>query len=161
MDGLKIQDGDIGVSTSIEQNGLLLEDYPKIKNLATLHPPAQLLPRFQEVFLDRVDPLMKIIHFPTFWASLIGMIENPKQVSGPVEALVFSFYLATVTTLKDDECQSMLGSKKSMLYERYRLATRQALVNAEFQTTSNFTTLQAFAMFMVCTSVRNQFWVHH
>lgn len=151
MGGLNIQESDIFFS-SAEQNGLLLGNYPRIENLASLHPQVQILPKLQEVYIDRVDPLMKILHLPTFWSSLMDVLQNPQNVSKSLEAVVFSFYLATISALEEGECLSILGAQKSILYTRYRLATRQALVNAGFLSTSSPMTLQAYAMFMVCSS---------
>lgn len=151
MDGPNVQSGDLAASLA-EQHGLLLENDIQTGNLASLHPPAHLLPKLQEVYTDRVDPLLKILHLPTFWPLLTEVTRNPQKVSDPLEALVFSFYLVTVSFLEEAECLSQLDTQKSILYTRYRLATRQALINARFLSTSNRMTLQAYAMFMVCDS---------
>lgn len=151
MDGLNVQESDIFFS-SAEQNGFLLENDPKIENLASLYPPVQILPKLQEVYVDRIDPLMKILHLPTFWSSLMGVLQNPQNVSKTLEAVFFSFYFATISALEEGECLSILGAQKSLLYTRCRLATRQALVNAGLLSTSSPMTLQAYAMFMVCSS---------
>ncbi|KAI9698560.1 MAG: hypothetical protein M1820_007450 [Bogoriella megaspora] len=148
MNDLKIQESDTPPD-SAEQNSLLLEDDLKIENLATLHPSVLVLSKLQEVYTDRVDPLMKILHLPTFWPLLEGVFASPQSVSKSLEANVFSFYLATISALGEDECQAMLRARKSLLFTRYRLATRQALVNAQFLSTSSLTTLQAYALFMM------------
>lgn len=137
---------------SAEQNSLLLENQTQIENLASLHPPLQILVKLQEVYTDRVDLLIKILHLPTFWPSVMDVLHNPQNVSKSLEALVFSFYLTTISFMDEAECLSMLGTQKSFLYMRYRLASRLALVNARFLSTSSPMTLQAYAMFMVCTS---------
>ncbi|KAH8806099.1 putative fungal-specific transcription factor [Xylogone sp. PMI_703] len=143
-----IQESDLPMY-STEENGLLLEDYTQTEDLAELHPPLRILPILQEIFIDRVDPLMKILHLPTFWPSLMGAVQNPRNVSKSLQALIFSFYLATVSFLEEVECFDIFGDQKSFLYMRYRLATRRALVNARFLSTSNIVTLQAYATFMM------------
>jgi hypothetical protein len=65
---------------------------------------------------------------------------------------MFAFYLAVISTLKEDECQDLFGLSESVVYSRYRLATRQALVNTRFLSTSNPMTLQAYVLFMVSDS---------
>jgi len=132
-----------------EQNGLLLGNYPRIENLANLHIPVHVLPALQDAYADRIDPLMKVLHLPTFWRSLADVLQNPSNVSKSLEALVFSFYLATVSILEESECLSVLGNRKLLLYTRYRCAAHQALLNAGFLSTSSPMTLQAYALFMV------------
>jgi hypothetical protein len=63
---------------------------------------------------------------------------------------MFSFYLVSICSLREEEAQEMFGVPLSVLICRYRIATRQALVNARFLSTSNLMTLQAFAIFTVC-----------
>jgi hypothetical protein len=62
---------------------------------------------------------------------------------------MFAFYLAVVSTLNENECQDLFGLSESVMYSRYRLATRQALINDRFLSTSNPMTLQAYVLFMV------------
>ena len=150
LDGPYTQESDFSVSDA-EQNGLLLEDNIQIEDLASYHPPVQILPKLQEVYTDRVDPLIKILHLPTFWPSVMGVLHNPRNVSKSLEALVFSFYLTTISFMDEAECSRVLGTQKSLLYRQYRLTTRLALVNARFLSTSSLVTLQAYAMFMVRT----------
>ncbi|KAI2465809.1 C6 transcription factor [Annulohypoxylon bovei var. microspora] len=122
----------------------------KLVNLADLHPPPQILPKLKEIFLDRADPLMKVLHLPTFWSALTDGLQNPQDMPKSLEAAVFAFYLATVNSLKGDECQTLFGAQQPVTYSRYRCATRQALVNAGFLSTSSPMTLLAYAMFMMC-----------
>lgn len=67
------------------------------------------------------------------------------------EALIFAFYLSAISTLEENECRDLFDLPKSVAFSRYRSATRQALVNAGFPTTSSPMTLQAYALFMVRT----------
>ena len=148
MDAPHVQEGDLSASLA-EQNGILLEDCTQIGNLTSLHPPVQIVLKIQEIFTDRVDPLIKILHLPTFWPLVMDMIQSPQNVSKSLEALVFSVYFVTISYLEDSECLSIFGVQRLFLSARYRLATRQALVNASFLSTSSPMTLQAYAMFMV------------
>ncbi|KAJ9635644.1 hypothetical protein H2204_005818 [Knufia peltigerae] len=147
MDGSDIQDSDLAASLA-EQHGLLLENDVRFGDVASLHPPVNILPKFQEVYTDRVDPLLKILHLRTFWPLLTEVVREPRKVSNILEALVLSFYLITISFLEEAECISMLNTQKSILYTRYRIATRQALINAQFLSSSNLRILQAYAMFM-------------
>ncbi|KFY97795.1 hypothetical protein V498_01864 [Pseudogymnoascus sp. VKM F-4517 (FW-2822)] len=134
---------------SADENGLLLGTYSKIDNIASLHLPFHMLQKFFDIFVDRVDPLVKIVHLPTFWTTLTSVVKNPHGVSKSVEALVFTFYFHTISSLDDDECRSLFGEESSIIFARYRVAARQSLMNAGFLRTSSMVTLQAFMMFLM------------
>jgi hypothetical protein len=102
-----------------------------------------------DIYIDRVDPLMKLLHLPTFWSALTGALQNPHDISKSLEAAIFAFYLATIASLEDNECHCLLGEQKSIISARYKLAARQALVNARFLGTSSLVTLQAYVIFLV------------
>lgn len=138
--------------SSLNESGLFFEPDMKKHNfedLASLHPPFELLPKLKEIYTDRVDPLMKLLHLPTFWVALASALQQPQAISKSFEAAIFAFYLAAISAMREDECQTMFATQKSIIFSRYRVATRQALVNADFLSTSNPMTLRAYAIFMV------------
>lgn len=137
----------------IDEGGLFFEQEhtDKIENLSKLHPSPQLLSKLKEIYADRVDPMMKILHLPTFWASVANALRHPDNIPKSLESLIFAFYLVTISSLKEDECQNLFGLSLSTVMSRYRVATRQALINARFVSTSNLMTLQAFSIFTVCS----------
>jgi hypothetical protein len=51
----------------LDEHGLLLGICSEVQNLATLHPPLDAVTKLWTIFLDRVDPLIKLLHTPTFW----------------------------------------------------------------------------------------------
>ncbi|KAI1074379.1 putative C6 transcription factor [Whalleya microplaca] len=131
------------------------EHNSKVENLTSLLPSVQMVPTLREIYVDRVDPLMKILHLPTFWPSLTNALRHPEDISKSLGAVIFAFYLSTISTLEEGECHNLFGVPKSVMYSRYRHVTRQALVNAGFLSTSNLMTLRAYAIFMM--SVRNSY----
>lgn len=134
----------------------MLGDFSKRERLTNLYYPQQhVLEQLVEVFVDRVDPIIKILHVPTFVSTLKNAHGHPHEVTPSVEAVVLAFYLLTVALLKDDECFSMLGEQKQVLVMRYKAAARQGLVNANFLKSSNLMTLQAFVMFII--GMRDQY----
>lgn len=123
----------------------------KVTDLTKYHLPLPLISKLKEFFLDRVDPMMKFLHLPTFWAALANELPNPDRIPKSLEALIFAFYLVSICSLKEDEAQELFGVELQVLLYRYRVATRQALVNARFLSTANLMTLQAFSIFIVCS----------
>ncbi|TFA97828.1 Transcription factor vrtR1 [Trichoderma ghanense] len=121
----------------------------KIESLAKLHLSTPLLSRLRDIYKDRVDPMMKILHLPTFWTTMTNALQRPLEMPKSLQALVFAFYLVSISSLKEEEAQNLFGLPLSVITKRYRIAARQALVNARFLSTSNLMTLQAFSIFTV------------
>ncbi|OBT92880.1 hypothetical protein VE01_08931 [Pseudogymnoascus verrucosus] len=145
---MTVRISDVFVDTA-DENGLLLGTYSKIDNITSLHLSSHILKRVFDIFVDRVDPLVKLLHLPTFWTTLTNAVENPHDVLKSVEALIFGFYLMTISSLDEDECRSLFGEDKSIVFTRYRIAARQTLMNAGFLKTTSLVTLQAFMMFLM------------
>ena len=135
-----------------DEHGLVLSTLPKVENLASLHHPFHVVQKMLDVYVDRVDPLMKLLHIPTFWTTITKAFQNPRDMSKSLEALIFAFYLATITSLEDDECYCLLGEPKPTIRARYKAAARQGLINASFLKTSSLMTLQAYLLFLVSSS---------
>jgi hypothetical protein len=137
--------------SNAQESGIFFEPESnyKFENLSSLHPSFQTLPRLREIYADRVDPWIKILHLPTFWAVLTEGLQHPYDMPKSLEAAIFAFYLATVSALSEDECQEVFGTQKAVMYSCYRSATRQALVNAGFLSTSSPMTLRAYSLFTV------------
>ncbi|KAL7940985.1 fungal-specific transcription factor domain-containing protein [Trichoderma barbatum] len=154
---------DVGEAVPVEQgshideSGLFFEPErsDKSESLSKLHASVSLLSKLKDVYCDRVDPMMKILHLPTFWVAMTHALRRPHDIPKSLESLIFAFYLVTVSSLREEESQSLFGVPTSVIISRYRVATRQALVNARFLSTSNVMTLQAFSIFTVC--VRNAY----
>jgi hypothetical protein len=79
----------------------------------------------------------------------MSALRTPQHISKSLQALIFAFYLATISSLEEGECQSLLGGLKSVTFTRYKLAARQALISAGFLHTSSPVTLRAYAVFIV------------
>lgn len=123
------------------------------EDLATLYLSDPALERLCQVFANGVDPLAKVVHLPTFVVALQHAHRNPKHVSKDMEALVFSFYLVTISIMDEEDCTQMLGGPKGLLHSRYRLASRQALLDAGLLSTTSIVVLQAYVLFMVSFSL--------
>jgi len=132
-----------------DEHSLILNTDSIPQNLSNLHPTLPELTKLWNIYIDRVDSLVKILHLPTFWSMLLNVLQNPKDISKSLEALVFSFYYTIINACSDEECQSIMGERQTILSTRYRYATRHSLINAEFLNSTTLMTLQAFVMFFV------------
>ena len=118
-------------------------------NLSSIHPEPVHVFRMWQLYLDNVEPLVKVIHVPTFQARIIDAASNIQQVDPVLEALMFSIYAMAITSITADECLAMFGSPKSDLIARYQFGCQQALLNSNFLRTSDRECLVALFLFMV------------
>lgn len=126
----------------------------KTRDLTPFYPSLSVLTKLKDVYVDTIDAIMKILHIPSFWTSLQNALNNPSRMSKSMEALMFTFCFATVSTLEEDDCQKILGGPRSTMMAQHRVLARHALVNAGFLHTCSPTTLQAFLLFIVsCRSL--------
>ncbi|KFA71290.1 hypothetical protein S40288_06697 [Stachybotrys chartarum IBT 40288] len=119
------------------------------EDLAALYLSDPALEQLCRVFANGIDPLAKVVHLPTFLVALQHAHRNPKHVSKDMEALIFSFYLVTISIMDEEECTHVLGGPRDLLHSRYRLASRQALLHAGLLSTTSIVIIQAYVLFMM------------
>ncbi|TLS28477.1 hypothetical protein PpBr36_01294 [Pyricularia pennisetigena] len=120
-----------------------------VANLARKHPePMQMLGLWQ-IYLDNINPLLKITHFLSLQSQIIEAGKDLAKISKPFEALLFSIYLIAVTSMQDDEVQITFGAEKGVLVSRYHAATQQALINAGFMRSPDIMVLQAYILYLL------------
>ncbi|KAL6918984.1 hypothetical protein FSST1_003010 [Fusarium sambucinum] len=121
--------------------------------LHTLHPEPAHLFRLWQVYLDNVNPLMKVTHTPTLQARIVEAASNLKEISPTLEALMFSIYCMAVLSLSQEECGTMFKQSKEQLSTRYYFGCQQALSNCNFLRTDDRDCLTALFLYLV--SVRS------
>ncbi|KAL8343850.1 hypothetical protein RB601_004393 [Gaeumannomyces tritici] len=131
-----------------------------------LHPDAGQMFRLWQVFLDRVNPLFKVIHIPTVQPYLIDATNRSADHPLPknVEALLFAIYNMGAVALSEEECQTLLGCCRDVAIQRFSNGVRTCLNQAKFLKNHEFTTLQAFVLYLVSIQGRyNQHatWILH
>ena len=122
--------------------------------LRILHPPATQIMTYWNVYKINVDPIVRLLHKPTAEQLFLQAAKDQSSLSKSSEALVFAVYMAVITSLSSDECQTLLGIDRNTGLKRYRHATEQALSRAGFLATQELIVVQAFTLFLVC--VRRQ-----
>jgi hypothetical protein len=65
--------------------------------LQLLHPLPSQLPFYLQIFKDRVDPLVKMLHVPTIEEIFKEVQDNSAAMSPSREALMFSLYFSVIT----------------------------------------------------------------
>jgi hypothetical protein len=118
-------------------------------NLKDLHPEPGHTFQLWQLFLDNINPLLRVVHVPTMQRRVIDAVSNIKSMTPITEALMFSIYSIATMSLGADECQVMFGSAKQDLLTKYQVGCRQALVNCGFLRCNDRDCLTALFLYLV------------
>jgi hypothetical protein len=113
------------------------------------HPSAIQIFQLWQLYLNNVDPLLKLTHTPTLQGRIIEASANLGKVSKSLEALMFAIYFMAITSIEDDEVLATFNELKPDLLRRYYTACQYALVNAGFMRNPDLTLLQAYLLYLV------------
>jgi len=133
-------------STDFLLFGSLIEDI----ELQVLHPPdhVQIFTLWQ-VYLDDVNPLLKVTHTPTLNARLINATGDLTNIEPNLEALIFGVYCVAVMSLTEVGCMDIFRCEKEVLMQRYRFGCQQAMLKCRFLQTDNRDCLTALFLYLV------------
>lgn len=81
-------------------------------DLAHFHPLPPQIFRLWQVYLDNVDPLLKVTHTPTLQPKIIDAIANLSAVGPSLNCLMFAIYCIAVTSLPPEGCVAMFAMSK-------------------------------------------------
>ncbi|KAL2824124.1 hypothetical protein BDW59DRAFT_88441 [Aspergillus cavernicola] len=123
--------------------------------VAPLHPSLALGQAHWQVFLERVDPLVKVVHRPSTSQIFRSAMSNSTSMGEGQGALLQVIYLACVSAMDETEVQARLQMSKSTAISTYRMASEQALARAGFMTINNWTTMQALVLFIALSRLQN------
>jgi hypothetical protein len=112
--------------------------------------------RLIKQYFAAVHPIAQILHRPSFeaeyesfWGEASLGIEPPSSV----QAIVFAIMFSGVVSMDESTIWRDFGVSRESLIENFRLGTETALGRANFLRTTKVETLQAFVMYLVCTTL--------
>lgn len=150
-------DEDIGNYPSPESSnnlsniqGYIFSHNSKSVDMLALHPPPEHVPTYWDIFKDRVDPLVKVLHIPTIEPTVLEARNRLDQIHRGLEALMFAVYYGAVTSLPNEDVRKIFGEEKLDLVMRYKFGVEQALARADFLQTDEIIVLQAYVIFLIC-----------
>ncbi|RYO76316.1 hypothetical protein DL766_009625 [Monosporascus sp. MC13-8B] len=132
-----------------DHHGFMLGYKSSEVDLSKLHPLPSQIPFMWQVYVENVDPLVKILHVPTMNKIIRDCRNSMNNLSPGTEALMFSIYFGSITSMEEDEVKLNFGVEKATLVNKHRFATEQALAKANFLTTSELVVVQAFTLYLV------------
>ncbi|KAL6241659.1 hypothetical protein RBB50_011441 [Rhinocladiella similis] len=116
-----------------------------------LHPPEHHVFILWQVYLENVDPVLKMMHVPTTQRQIFRASQNLAQIPPAYECLMFSiYYAATISIQNPQSLRKLLQEERQVLLERFQLGVEQSLSKASFMTTPSITTLQALTIYLIC-----------
>ncbi|KAK4934878.1 hypothetical protein LTR10_023951 [Elasticomyces elasticus] len=118
-------------------------------DLSTLHPSPSQIFRLWQIYLDNVNPLLKVTHTSTLQPRIITAAGNLSNIEPTLEALMFSIYCVSVLSLVDDECRSFFGSSRTDLLTSYQFGCQEALMSCRLLRSSHADSLTAFFLYLV------------
>jgi hypothetical protein len=118
-------------------------------DLSTLHPGQFQIFRLGQIYLENVDPLLKVAHSPTLQASIIDAASDLRNVNPALEALMFSIYYVSILSLAEDDCCSLFGSPRRDILTNHQFGCRQALLNCKLLRFSDRDCLAALYLYLV------------
>jgi hypothetical protein len=118
-------------------------------DMAALHPVEQQARQFWYTFKENVDPLVKVLHVPTFEPVFFNAVAHTEKIGKGLEALLFAIYYGAVTSTMPEECRERWGEDRAVLLNRYRFGLEQALARANFLYCDEIVILQAFVIFLI------------
>ena len=109
----------------------------------------RLRPLLCRAYVENIDPVVKILHVPSFEKKFNDAYKDLQRLEAGTEALMFSIYYSVVASLSVDTVQAEFKESKDSLLQRYQFAIKQALSKAKFMKSKELAPLQAFTHYLV------------
>ncbi|KAI1757545.1 fungal-specific transcription factor domain-containing protein [Xylaria castorea] len=123
-------------------------------DLQELQPDLITVFKLWQLFLDRVNPLTKVIHVPSLQSYVMDAATDINKVPLAYQALLFSIYTMAVVSLTSQETIQFLGMTRDEALNRFTRGVKLALTRSNFLKNYNMTTLQALVLYMLSLNGR-------
>lgn len=121
----------------------------RAESVTGAHPSTIHILQLWQIYIDNINPLLKITHVPTIQGQVIEATSRLDRAPKNIESLMFAIYIMAITSLEDAVVESTFGEPKKELLGRYFAALQQALLNAGFMRNDDFICLQAYVLYLV------------
>lgn len=124
-----------------------------------LQPDPANMFRLWQLFLDRVNPLSKLVHAPSMQHYVMEAATDIDQIPANYRALLFSVFAMATVAMSEIECKKLLGSSRDRNIKRFTVGTTAALESFDYLRNYDMVALQALLLYLV--SIRCILIVHH
>ncbi|KAF2482744.1 hypothetical protein BDY17DRAFT_165541 [Neohortaea acidophila] len=133
---------------------LLFGPRSPVVDLTTAHPTPVESFKLWQIYLDNVNPLLKVTHTPTLQGRFVEAIGDIKSITPSLEALMFSIYSIAILSLTDQACEDNFAAARQELLQRFQLSCQQALWKCNFLRSDHRDSLTALYLYLV--SIRSK-----
>lgn len=102
-----------------------------------------------QIYINNVNPLLKISHIPTLQPQVIEASTDLTCVSKPLRALMSGICFTATNSMTDEEVRTTFGENKSAFMANLRENTEHALLSASFMKSNDIMVLQAYVLYLV------------
>ncbi|KAG5936463.1 hypothetical protein E4U53_000214 [Claviceps sorghi] len=127
---------------------LLFPGHVSTANIEDLVPEPVHAFKLWQLFLDRVNPLLKVIHVPSVQPIVLEGAINMMSLPHHQQALLFSIYSSASLSMSESEAIQVLGLSREAAAQKFLSGTKVALIRFNFLKNYNMTALQALVHFM-------------
>ncbi|KAH7165659.1 fungal-specific transcription factor domain-containing protein [Dactylonectria macrodidyma] len=137
---------------------LLLPGDSSSRSIEDLQPDPVHIFRLWQIFLDRVNPLMKVIHVPSVQPHVMDATTNMENIPVNYQALLFSVFTMAAVSMTDVECTQMLGCSRDEAIRRFTMGTKLSLQKFNFLKNYDMVVLQSLLLYLI--SLQNRYDRH-
>ncbi|KAG6038457.1 hypothetical protein E4U41_004160 [Claviceps citrina] len=101
-----------------------------------------------QLYLDRVNPLFKVVHVPSIQPFVLEGAINMMSLPHHQQALLFSIYTTASLSMNESESVQALGMAREAAVQKFLAGTKVALIRFNFLRNYNMTALQALFHYM-------------
>ncbi|KAI1334248.1 hypothetical protein F5Y15DRAFT_297528 [Xylariaceae sp. FL0016] len=118
-------------------------------DLSAFHPQTIDILRIWQIYLDNVNPLLKVTHTPSLQGRIIEAAGEIQNIDPELEALMFSIYCVAIQSISAKECEELFTSfSQEDLLNRFQYGCQQALSNCSFLQTNDHDCLTALFLYL-------------
>lgn len=127
---------------------LILGDYASL-SLSDAYPEPVHVFRLWQIFLERVNPVCKVIHVPSVQPHVVEAASGTWNVPPNYKPLLFAVFNMGVFALSDPECRQTLGMPREAALKKFSAGVRATLMEVNFMSTYDLVILQALVLYLV------------
>lgn len=105
--------------------------------------------RLWQIYIDRVNPIYKVIHIPTTQQHIVDAASNVNSMALNSQALVFSICTMAIIAMSDNESIQILSLPRDKALQRFTSACKSALIRCNFIKNHDMTSIQALTLYLV------------
>ncbi|XWX01624.1 hypothetical protein V2A60_009652 [Cordyceps javanica] len=113
-----------------------------------LLPDARHVFRLWQIYLDKINPLNKLIHVPTVQPYIVEITTNISNVPLDYQALIFGIISMATISLDESEVIQMLGMSREKALQTFNAGAKAALIRFNYLKNYNMTCLQALIIYL-------------